>query len=66
VKAYPLNPSNFKQISVGENRDVVGVLAGPCKDFPNTLTFTGCVFLPAGSIQLPLGDSPQFQYTPAY
>ena len=66
VKAYPLNLANFKQLSVGEKIDVVGVLEGPCKDFPNTLTFTGAVFLPAGYVKLPAGDSTQFQYTPTY
>jgi hypothetical protein len=66
VKAYPLSPANIKQLSVGEKIDVVGVLAGPCKDFPNTLTFSDCVFLPAGCVKLPLGDSTQFQYTPTY
>jgi len=66
VKAYPLNPANIKQLTVGETIDVVGVMAGPCRDFPNSMTFSGVVFLPTGFIQLPLGDASQFQYNPTY
>ncbi len=66
VKAYPLNPANFKQLSVGETIDVVGIMSGPCRDFPNSMTFSGVVFLPTGFIQLPTGDASQFQYTPTY
>lgn len=66
VKAYPLNLANIKQLKVGEEIDVVGVLSGPGKDYPNTLTFSDCVFLPSGYIDLPVGDSAQFQYAPAY
>ena len=66
VKAYPLNPANLAQLKVGDEIDVVGVLAGPCKDFPNTLTFSGCVFLPTGFANLPVGDSSPFQYTSTY
>ncbi len=66
VKAYPLNPSNITQLTVGETIDVVGIMAGGCKDFPNSMTFSGVVFLPTGFIQLPMGDASQFQYTPTY
>lgn len=66
VKAYPLNPANLKQLSVGEDVDMVGVFSGGCRDFPNALTFSDVVFLPSGDIQIPLGDSSQFQYTPTY
>jgi hypothetical protein len=66
VKAYALNPANIKQLKLGETVDVAGVLSGPCKDFPNSLTFTGCVFIPSGIVSLPVaGDSP-LQYTPTY
>ena len=66
IKAYPLNPDNVKHLFIGEKIDVVGVLSGPCKDFPNTLTFSGCVFIPSDYVKLPLEDSTQFQYTPTY
>jgi hypothetical protein len=66
VKAYPLNPANLKQLRLGEKIDVAGVLAGPCPDFPKSLTFTGVVFLPAGSVTLPLNGDAPLQYTPTY
>ena len=66
VKAYPLNPANLKQLSVGEKVDMVGVFSGGCRDFPNSLTFSNVVFLPSGDIQIPIGDSSQFQSTPTY
>lgn len=66
VKAYPLDPSNLKQLKLGETVDIAGVLSGPCKDFPKSLTFTGVVILPAGSATLPVGGDTPLQYTPTY
>jgi len=66
IKAYPLNPADLKKLSLDEKIDVVGVLAGPCQDFPNSLTFSGCVFLQSDTAQLPVGDSSPVQYAPKY
>jgi hypothetical protein len=66
VKAYALNPSNLKQLKLGEKVDVAGVLAGPCKDFPKSLLFNSVVFLPAGSVDIPVGGDAPLQYNPTY
>ena len=67
IKVYPLDPANLKQLKLGEDIDVVGVLAGPCYDYANTLIFRDCVLLPDGYTKLPVGgDSTAFQYNPTY
>jgi hypothetical protein len=67
IKAYALNPANLKELRLGESIDVVGVLAGPCNDFPKSLTFSACVFLEAGSVSMPVGgDGSSLQYVPTY
>jgi hypothetical protein len=66
VKAYALNPADLKQLRLGEIIDVAGILTGPCKEFPNSLTFSSCVFLPANTVTMPVGDGAALQYTPTY
>ena len=53
VQCYFLTGGNLQKLKAGEAVDVVGVDAGPSKDYDNLLVFTGCIFLPAGSVQLP-------------
>jgi len=57
LKCYWLDNSNLKQLNAKEMFDVVGVDAGICQDYGGMIIFTGCVFLPAGSVQLPAGGS---------
>ncbi len=66
VKAYALNPENLRQLKLGETVDIAGVLSGPCRDFPKSLTFTSVVFLPAGTVEMPVGGGDAIQYTPTY
>ena len=50
-----LNPADRQHLKPGDVVDLVGINQGALLDAPNTLSFTGCVFLPAGVVQLPLG-----------
>jgi hypothetical protein len=55
IQCYFLNSGSARQLKVGEEVDVVGIDAGVCKDYAKLLVFNGCIFLPAGSVQLPAG-----------
>jgi hypothetical protein len=57
IQCYFLVPGSQSLLHEGDIVDVVGIDAGVGKDYSGTLIFTGCVFLPAGSVQLPAGDS---------
>ncbi len=57
VQCYFLIGGNLQRLKVGERVDVVGVDAGPSKEYDNLLVFTGCIFLPAGSVQIPAPGS---------
>ena len=56
IKCYFLVPGSAKKLKADEKVDVVGIDAGQCDEYIGTLTFEGCIFLPAGSVQLPAGD----------
>lgn len=53
IQCYFLKSGSAKDLTAGETLDVVGVDAGMGKDYAGTLIFTGCIFLQAGSVQLP-------------
>jgi hypothetical protein len=42
--------NTVKELMAGKVIDIVGVSAGLDGDYPATLVFTGCIFLPAGSV----------------
>ena len=62
IQCYFLSPDNFKQLSANEMVDIVGIDSGVDHNVPNSLLFTGCVIIPAGSVQLPVAGSPPFTY----
>jgi hypothetical protein len=53
IKCYFLKSGTLKDLKAGDKVDVVGIDGGLSKEYVGTLIFTGCVFLPAGSLQLP-------------
>jgi hypothetical protein len=53
IQCYFLKSGSARQLRAGDKIDVVGVDAGLGKEYAGSLVFTGCVFLPAGSVQLP-------------
>ena len=53
IQCYFLTPGSAAELKEGDVVDVVGIDAGVCKEYLGTLVFTGCIFLPAGSVQLP-------------
>ncbi len=57
VQCYFLIGGTLQRLKAGEKVDVVGVDVGPSKEFPNLLVFSGCIFLPAGSVQIPAPGS---------
>jgi hypothetical protein len=61
IQCYFLYSGSERQLKVGEKVDVVGVDAGVSADYPRLLSFTGCVFLPAGAVQLPAGGNPEIK-----
>jgi hypothetical protein len=54
IQCYFGAQNNAKGFTVNEKVDVVGINTGIGRDYAGTLIFTGCIFLPAGSVQLPL------------
>ncbi|RJO61983.1 MAG: hypothetical protein C4542_05080 [Dehalococcoidia bacterium] len=54
IKCYFLQSGSVRQLRAGQKVDVVGVDAGISKEYTGALVFTGCVFLPAGSVQIPV------------
>jgi len=57
IECFFLTPGSASQLKAGEVVDVVGIDVGVCKDYTGTLMFNNCVFLPAGSVQLPAPGS---------
>jgi len=57
IQCYFLKSGVEKELKAGDKVDVVGIDAGQNKDYAGTLTFTGCIFVPAGSVQLPAGGA---------
>jgi membrane-bound inhibitor of C-type lysozyme len=58
IQCYFLDTGRVHQLKAGDTVDVVGVDAGICKEYSGTLVFKGCIFLPAGSAQLPAAGTP--------
>jgi hypothetical protein len=56
VQCYFLAQGTADTLRAGDRVDVVGVNAGVGKDYAGTLIFTGCIFLPAGRVQLPAAE----------
>jgi hypothetical protein len=57
IQCYFLTKGSASNLKIGEKVDVVGINTGQSKDYKNLLVFTGCIFLPAGSAQLPAGGN---------
>jgi hypothetical protein len=53
IKCYGLSPGVTSKLSNGERVDIVGTNAGLSQEYSGSIVFTGCVFLPAGYVQLP-------------
>jgi hypothetical protein len=72
IKCYPLESMDFSRLKAGTMVDMVGVNKGPEQenytDFSEgILVFTGCVIMPAGSVQLPAeGQGGQIPVYPSY
>ena len=60
IQCYFLKSGSASQLKANEVVDIVGYDSGPNKDYSGTLTFSGCIFLPAGSVEIPAGDSSNF------
>ncbi len=56
VQCYYLIRNAGAGFRAGERYDVVGMNAGLGHDYAGTLIFTGCIFVPAGKVQLPAAD----------
>ena len=54
IKCIFLERGSAGKLKAGQKYDVVGVNGGICQDYFGTLVFNGCVFLLAGSVQLPV------------
>jgi hypothetical protein len=63
VKCYPMDADGLEGLREGSIVDVVGIDAGLCQEY-HGLVFTGCVFLPAGEIQLPVAGTPFLNISP--
>jgi hypothetical protein len=57
IQCYFMAGETAQQLKADETVDIVGIDAGDSKDYTGTLIFTGCIFLPAGSVQLPAGGT---------
>jgi len=55
-----LVPGSVAQLRDGETIDIVGINRGMMMEYPGWLKFTDCLFLPAGSVQLPTPGGPAF------
>jgi hypothetical protein len=53
IKCEALYPKSIDSLTVGEEIDIVGVNQGPLPGSTGWLYFTGCIFLPSGTVQLP-------------
>jgi hypothetical protein len=53
LQCYFMKSGAAKDLKAGDKVDIVGIDIGVSKDYIGTLIFTGCIFLPAGSVQLP-------------
>jgi len=53
IKCIFLERGSASKLKAGQKYDVVGVNGGICQDYSGTLVFDGCVFLPAGAVQIP-------------
>jgi hypothetical protein len=56
IQCYFLAQGTADTLRAGDRVDVVGINAGVGKDYAGTLIFTGCIFLPAGRVQLPAAE----------
>jgi len=56
VKCCPLTKDGLSSLKIDSMVDIIGIDAGMCPEY-HGLVFTGCVFLPAGIVQLPLEGS---------
>lgn len=54
IQCYFLQKGSAKQLKSGQKVDVIGVAGGIGKEYAETLVFTGCIFLDAGSVKLPI------------
>lgn len=57
LKCIFLERGSAGKLKAGQKYDVVGVNGGICQDYSGTLVFDGCVFLPAGAIQITAGGT---------
>jgi hypothetical protein len=57
IQCYFLKSGYQKLLKAGDKVEVVGIDVGQNKDYTGTLSFTGCIFVPAGSVQLPAGGT---------
>jgi hypothetical protein len=57
IQCYFMKSGDANRLKAGDVVDIVGVDSGDSRDYSGTLIFTGCLFLPAGSIQLPAGGT---------
>lgn len=60
IKCCATDSSAPLKLKVGDVIDVVGMNLGTYAEYPGTLQFSDCIFLPAGSVQLPAAGSAKF------
>jgi len=57
IQCYFLQGGSANRLKAGEKFDIVGVNERVSTEYSERLVFTGCIFLPAGSAQLPIVDT---------
>jgi hypothetical protein len=60
IRCTPLISGTVSAIKIGETIDIVGVNRGVLADYDGWLRFTDCIFLPAGSVNLPAPGAATF------
>jgi hypothetical protein len=60
VRCIALLGGAVSALRAGDLIDIIGINCGPWPDYPGWLLFTDCIFLPAGSVQLPAPGAPAF------
>ena len=60
VRCTALLGGTVSALRAGDLIDIIGINRGPWPDYPGWLSFTDCMFLPAGSVQLPAPGAPVF------
>jgi hypothetical protein len=65
IQCYYFGGRSAYRLGIGDKVDIVGVNERVSTEYIERLVFTGCVFLPAGLVQLPVEDTSRL-FLPSY